>query len=80
MNIAIEALGHKYFIIGEIYLSSTGKKFKVVEKKLDRNMIIFESIEPVINSGTVVEDHRMGLNISQCHRFTTLDKRLDIPH
>lgn len=73
MNLVIELLGHKYFILGEIYLSGKGKKFKVVEKKLDRDMIIFESIEPVLHRGTLVENHRMGLNIAQCHRFTSVN-------
>ena len=62
------------FEINELYLSGKGRKFKVIRLDIDRNMVVFESIEKVVNAGTEVNGHRMGLKLSQCVNFTKYRK------
>lgn len=70
MRQTIKTLGIDYFVIGNLYLSGKGRRFKVVDKMPELGMVLFESIEPVVSQGKEVEGHRMGLKLPQCHNFT----------
>lgn len=41
MRQPIETLGIDYFVIGNLYLSGKGKRFKVVDKTPERSMVLF---------------------------------------